>query len=99
MASFVDQIEALTGMSLTTFVTVAVVAFSLVYILYSSFVPYRNPGPVYEPPKPISIGEITAEELSVYDGRDPDKPLLLVSAPQFIVIIPRLLTRNKMTCE
>ena len=91
MASVVDHIEALTGLSLTSAVTVAVVVFSLIYILYSSFAPYRNPGPIYEPPKPISIGEITAEELSVYDGRDPDKPLLLVSVPQ---ITPHLSSRD-----
>ncbi|KAH7690833.1 membrane-associated progesterone receptor component protein [Dioscorea alata] len=78
------SIVVYTGLSPTTFFTALAIA-GAVYFAVSSL--FSRPEPVRsrevkidepEPlPPPVQLGEITEEELRVYDGSDPKKPLLM----------------------
>lgn len=77
-------IEAYTGLSVATFFTVLAVAAAFYYALSGLFGAPPAPPPskreleAMEPlPPPVQIGEVTEEELRVYDGTDPKKPLLM----------------------
>ncbi|XP_042407772.1 membrane steroid-binding protein 1-like [Zingiber officinale] len=80
-------IEAYTGLSPAIFFTVLAIAWAL----YHSLVGFLAPPPPpprsrereEEPlPPPLQLGEITEEELRVYDGSDPKKPLLMAIKAQ-----------------
>ncbi|XP_058082560.1 membrane steroid-binding protein 1-like [Magnolia sinica] len=83
-ATLKDSITAYTGLSPTTFFTVLALAMAFYYAVSSFF---DSPPPPQrsreleekmEPlPPPVQLGEITQEELKVYDGSDPKKPLLM----------------------
>ncbi|KAM0945156.1 putative cytochrome b5-like heme/steroid binding domain-containing protein [Dioscorea sansibarensis] len=77
-------IEAYTGLSVAAFFTVLAVAAAFYYALSVLFGSPATPPPskpeleAMEPlPPPVQIGEVTEEELRVYDGTDPKKPLLM----------------------
>ena len=42
------------------------------------------------PPEPVHCGELTLEELSAFDGRDPTKPLYLVRRARCRPLLARL---------
>ncbi|KAJ0963816.1 hypothetical protein J5N97_028938 [Dioscorea zingiberensis] len=77
-------IEAYTGLSAATFFTVLALATAFYYAVSGLFGAPAAPPPrkreleEMEPlPPPVQIGEVTEEELRVYDGTDPKKPLLM----------------------
>ncbi|KAJ4955965.1 hypothetical protein NE237_012748 [Protea cynaroides] len=76
-------ISAYTGLSPATFFTVLALAFAFYYAIsgfFSSPEAPRTRAPPEEVkplPPPVQLGEITEEELKVYDGSDPEKPLLM----------------------
>ncbi|KAH7691804.1 membrane-associated progesterone receptor component protein [Dioscorea alata] len=77
-------IEAYTGLSAATFFTVLAVAAAFYYAVSGLFGAPPPPPPskreleAMEPlPPPVQIGEVTEEELRVFDGTDPKKPLLM----------------------
>ncbi|KAK8948296.1 Membrane steroid-binding protein 2 [Platanthera guangdongensis] len=77
-------IKAYTGLSPATFFTSVAVAVAFYYLVSSYFEPAPVPRkreaeiePVEPLPPPVQLGEITEEELIVYDGSDPKKPLLM----------------------
>ncbi|XP_077241774.1 membrane steroid-binding protein 1-like [Tasmannia lanceolata] len=78
-----EAITAYTGLSPATFFTILAVAISLYYAISGCF---ESPPPPrkreveeeMEPlPPPVQLGEITEDDLKVYDGSDPKKPLLM----------------------
>lgn len=74
-------IEAYTGLSPAMFFTVLAIGLAL-YHAVSGFLAPPPPPPrrqrEEEPlPPPVQLGEITEEELRVYDGSDSSKPLLM----------------------
>ncbi|KAH6770866.1 membrane-associated progesterone binding protein 3 [Perilla frutescens var. hirtella] len=82
-----ESITAYTGLSPTTFFTVVAIGLTFYYVVSSLFgssddrrIHERSRGfeEETEPlPPPVQLGEITAEELKLYDGADPKKPLLM----------------------
>ncbi|KAL3650488.1 Membrane steroid-binding protein 1 [Castilleja foliolosa] len=82
-----ESITAYTGLSPATFFTVVVVGLTLYYVVSNLFgssddghIQQRSRGveEQAEPlPTPVQLGEVTAEELKLYDGSDPKKPLLM----------------------
>ncbi|XP_077225830.1 membrane steroid-binding protein 1-like [Tasmannia lanceolata] len=78
-----ESITAYTGLSPATFFTVVAVSIALYYAISGCF--ESPPAPrtreveeEVEPlPPPVQLGEIAEEELKVYDGADPKKPLLM----------------------
>ncbi|XP_058078611.1 membrane steroid-binding protein 2-like [Magnolia sinica] len=83
-ATLKDSITAYTGLSPTTFFTVLALGMAFYYAVSNFF---DSPPPPrrsrdyevkMEPlPPQVQLGEITEEELKVYDGSDPKKPLLM----------------------
>lgn len=67
-----------TGLSQVTFFTILALVFAVYYLLKGILAP---PVPHYvrvePPPPPVQLGDVTAEELLEYDGRDASKPLLM----------------------
>ncbi|KAG6382672.1 hypothetical protein SASPL_110728 [Salvia splendens] len=82
-----ESITAYTGLSPATFFTVLALGLTLYYVVSSLFgssdgghAHDRSRGfeEQMEPlPPPVQLGEITAEELKLYDGSNSDKPLLM----------------------
>ncbi|XP_071706582.1 membrane steroid-binding protein 2-like [Rutidosis leptorrhynchoides] len=81
-----ETITAYTGLSPTTFFTLVALGLTLYYALTGLFggsdqhVQPRSAGSFEEMeplPPPVQLGEVTAEELKEYDGKDPKKPLLM----------------------
>nr|AQY61287.1 cytochrome b5 domain containing protein [Lilium formosanum x Lilium longiflorum] len=77
-------IAAYTGLSPATFFTVLALAFAFYHLVSGFFAappPPRRIDRDFEPseplPPPVQLGEIGEEELAVYDGADPKKPLLV----------------------
>ncbi|XP_074561811.1 membrane steroid-binding protein 1-like [Curcuma longa] len=75
-------IEAYTGLSPAIFFTVLAVAWALYHLLAGFLAPPPPPPRSREReeeplPPPLQLGEVTEEELRVYDGSDPKKPLLM----------------------
>lgn len=73
-----------TGLSPATFFTGLAVAVALYHVVSGWLAappPRREREMEFEQmeplPPPVQLGEITEEELSVYDGSDPKKPLLM----------------------
>ncbi|KAK9103353.1 hypothetical protein Sjap_020607 [Stephania japonica] len=84
-----EAITAYTGLSPVTFFTVLALAFTFYYVVSGLFAPPPPPPRArdYEEeaeplPPPVQLGEITEEELKVYDGSDPKKPLLMAIKAQ-----------------
>ncbi|CAK9160966.1 unnamed protein product [Ilex paraguariensis] len=81
-----ESIVAYTGLSPATFFTVVALVLA-VYYMVSGILPSSDPGrhqrsreseeQMRPLPPPVQLGEITEEELKVYDGSDPKKPLLM----------------------
>lgn len=77
-----DAICACTGLSPAAFFAVVSVAFAVYYAISGFFAHYSSPSPgtreeMESLPPPVQLGEITEEDLKVYDGSDPKKPLLM----------------------
>ncbi|KAL1565567.1 Membrane steroid-binding protein 2 [Salvia divinorum] len=80
-----ESITAYTGLSPATFFTVLALGLTLYYVLSSLFGSSdagRGRGHASEEqmeplPPPVQLGEVTAEELKLYDGSDSKKPLLM----------------------
>ncbi|XP_073001266.1 membrane steroid-binding protein 1-like [Typha latifolia] len=76
-------ITAYTGLSPAAFFTVVAAAAAFYYVVLGFFTtpPPRKRDTELEDmeplPPPVQLGEITEEELKVYDGSDPKKPLLM----------------------
>lgn len=83
-----EAILAYTGLSPATFFTVLALFFAVYYVisgLFGSPDQHRRSERFEEPqplPPPVQVGEITEEELKVYDGSDPKKPLLMAIKSQ-----------------
>ncbi|XP_057774385.1 membrane steroid-binding protein 1 [Salvia miltiorrhiza] len=82
-----ESITAYTGLSPATFFTVLALGLTLYYVVSSLF-GSSDGGRVHERPRgseeemeplppPVQLGEITAEDLKLYDGSDSKKPLLM----------------------
>lgn len=73
-----EAIPVYTGLSPVTFFTVLALLWAGYYLLSGLFAPppfkYE---PMEPPPPPVQLGTISEEELKVYDGTDPKKPLLM----------------------
>jgi len=77
-------IDSYTGLSPATFFTVLAVAAAFYYVISGFFAPpppprrsdreFEAPEPL---PPPVQLGEVTEEDLAVYSGEDPKKPLLM----------------------
>lgn len=81
-----EAIVAYTGLSPTTFFTVLALALAVYYLVSGLFggSDYHEPRNVrsleeqMQPlPPPVQLGEVTEEDLKLYDGSDPNKPLLM----------------------
>ncbi|KAF8413131.1 hypothetical protein HHK36_001107 [Tetracentron sinense] len=78
-----EAITAYTGLSPATFFTVLALAFAVYYVISGFFGSSDHPRSSrdfeqMEPlPPPVQLGEITEEDLKVYDGSDPKNPLLM----------------------
>ncbi|XP_028806467.1 membrane steroid-binding protein 1-like [Neltuma alba] len=79
-----EAIVAYTGFSPATFFTILALFFAAYYAVSGLFGPTdppprpRNLEEMVQPlPPPVQVGEISEEELKVYDGSDPKKPLLM----------------------
>ncbi|XP_068645412.1 membrane steroid-binding protein 1-like [Aristolochia californica] len=78
-----EAIPAYTGLYPATFFTLVAIAIAFYYAVsgfFESPPPPRAREPVEEMeplPPPVQLGEISQEELKVYDGSDPKKPLLM----------------------
>ncbi|KAK9143443.1 hypothetical protein Syun_012843 [Stephania yunnanensis] len=84
-----EAITAYTGLSPVTFFTVLALALTFYYVVSGLFAPPPPPPRTrdYEEeteplPPPVQLGEITEEELKLYDGSDPKKPLLMAIKAQ-----------------
>jgi len=72
-----------TGLSVGTFFTIIALVFGIYYLISGLFAPPPVKYVPLEPlPPPTQLGEITADELSQYDGTDPSKPLLMAIKAQ-----------------
>ncbi|KAK1260365.1 Membrane steroid-binding protein 2 [Acorus gramineus] len=83
-ATLKESIVSYTGLSPATFFSVLALAVAFYYTLSAFFSPPPPPRRSREDfeeaqplPPPVQLGEITEEELTVYDGTDPKKPLLM----------------------
>ncbi|XP_031269421.1 membrane steroid-binding protein 2-like [Pistacia vera] len=81
-----EAITVYTGLSPATFFTILALLWAVYYVLSSLFGPsnthYQPRSREFEEqmqplPPPVQLGEITDEELKLYDGSDPKKPLLM----------------------
>ncbi|KAK4800061.1 hypothetical protein SAY86_025426 [Trapa natans] len=79
-----EAITAYTGLSPTTFFTVLALCLALYYAVSGLFGHSdshsrdRGYGEQTQPlPPPVQLGEVTEDELKLYDGTDPEKPLLM----------------------
>ncbi|KAJ0042459.1 hypothetical protein Pint_17425 [Pistacia integerrima] len=81
-----EAITVYTGLSPATFFTILALLWAVYYVLSSLFGPsnthYQTRSREFEEqmqplPPPVQLGEITDEELKLYDGSDPKKPLLM----------------------
>lgn len=80
-----EAITSYTGLSPAAFFTIVAAAVAFYHIVSGFFAapaPPRRRDRELEPepeplPEPVQVGEITEEELRVYDGSDPKKPLLM----------------------
>lgn len=79
-----EAIPTYTGLSPATFFTVVALVLAIYYVVSglfgSSSDHHERPRSFEEAkplPPPVQIGEVTEEELKLYDGSDPDKPLLM----------------------
>lgn len=91
---FKAAIATYTGLSPATFFTVTALGLAIYYLASGLFGSssdraggYRRPGELEEEeieplPPPVQVGEITEEELKLYDGSDPKKPLLMAIKSQ-----------------
>lgn len=86
-----EAIVAYTGLSPATFFTVVSLGLAVYYVLSGLFgTPDRRPvqqSRAFEEqmqplPPPVQLGEITEDELKVYDGSDKAKPLLMAIKSQ-----------------
>ncbi|KAI3985356.1 hypothetical protein MKX01_033670 [Papaver californicum] len=83
--TFKQSITAYTGLSPATFFTVVALALAFYYVVSGLF--GSNPTPPSKHREieeerepllpPVQLGEISEEELKIYDGTDPKKPLLM----------------------
>lgn len=79
-----EAITAYTGLSPAAFFTILALALTVYHLVSRLFVSpdhhvrdrdmYKEMEPL---PPPVQLGEVTEEELKVYDGADPKKPLLM----------------------
>ena len=90
-----EAIVAYTGLSPATFFTFLALLFAVYYVISGLFGSSGyHPAPrAYEEqmqpiPPPVQVGEITEEELKVYDGSDPKKPLLMAIKGQIYDVSP-----------
>ncbi|KAJ8752904.1 hypothetical protein K2173_008639 [Erythroxylum novogranatense] len=79
-----EAILAYTGLSPVTFFTVLALGLAIYYVVTGLFAPPAQPSrprsfeeQMQPLPTPVQLGEVTEEELKVYDGTDPAKPLLM----------------------
>ena len=81
-----ESITTYTGLPPATFFTVLALGLTLYYLLSTFFASSSDGGhdrsrpsqEQMEPlPPPVQLGEVTAEELKLYDGSDSKKPLLM----------------------
>lgn len=78
-----EAIAAYTGLSPATFFTALALVLAIYHVVSGLFGSSDQPRPraleeEMEPlPPPVQLGEITEEELKLYDGSDPKKPLLM----------------------
>lgn len=78
-----EAITAYTGLSPATFFTALALVLAVYHVVSGLFGSSDQPRPraleeEMEPlPPPVQLGEITEEELKLYDGSDPKKPLLM----------------------
>ncbi|BAU02351.1 Membrane steroid-binding protein [Vigna angularis] len=80
-----EAIIVYTGLSPATFFTLLALILAIYYVITGLFPSSdhrheapRDFEPQMEPLRPpVQIGEVTEEELKVYDGSDPEKPLLM----------------------
>lgn len=82
LETLLQRIESETGMSPVLAIGIAcVLAYLLLRLLWprpSLKPPPRSAPGSAEQPKSQQLGEITLEELALYDGSDPDKPICVV---------------------
>ncbi|KAK1313736.1 Membrane steroid-binding protein 2 [Acorus calamus] len=84
-----EAIVSYTGLSPATFFSALALAIAFYYTVSAFFAPppprprrieeFEESEPL---PPPVQLGEITEEELKVYDGSDPKKPLLMAIKSQ-----------------
>ncbi|KAJ0961208.1 hypothetical protein J5N97_000802 [Dioscorea zingiberensis] len=90
-----DTIHAYTGLSPAAFFTILALmlgAYRLVSSMFVSDAPETPPmQPPPPPPEPVQLGDVTLDELRVYDGCDPKKPLLMAIKGQIYDV-----SRSKM---
>ncbi|KAA8533744.1 hypothetical protein F0562_031261 [Nyssa sinensis] len=80
-----ESITVYTGLSPATFFTILALGLAIYYVVSGLFGSSDQHHPSsrdfeekMEPlPPPVQLGEISEEELKVYDGNDPKKPLLM----------------------
>ncbi|KAL2651949.1 hypothetical protein R1flu_020077 [Riccia fluitans] len=79
-----EAIPLYTGMSSVAFCTLVAVLIAGYYLVSSMFAPPPEfkYAPMEAPKAPVQIGTITEEELRAYDGKDPEKPLLMAIKSQ-----------------
>eukprot|EP00897_Mesotaenium_endlicherianum_P005964 jgi/Mesen1/5396/ME000268S04592 len=73
-----ENLADVSNWSSATFFTAGCILVAL-YFLLKTFKkkPKLAPPPSSAPPEPVQLGDISAEELLKYDGRDPKEPLLI----------------------
>ncbi|KAM7266662.1 hypothetical protein ACFE04_004559 [Oxalis oulophora] len=84
-----EAIAVYTGLTPTSFFTILALAWAVYYVISSLFVSpdhgHVTPRTMEQMPPiqpPVQLGEITEEELRLYDGSDPNKPLLMAIKSQ-----------------
>ncbi|BBM98823.1 membrane-associated progesterone receptor component [Marchantia polymorpha subsp. ruderalis] len=78
-----EAIPVYTGLSSVTFCTLVALLMAVYYVVSVMFAPPEFKYVPMEPlPPPVQLGTMTEEELSVYDGSDPKKPLLMAIKAQ-----------------
>jgi len=98
-----EAIVVYTGLSPSTFFTVLTLLLAVYYVVSGLFgAPPNRPRPRHieeeeMPPlkPPVQLGEVTAEELKAYDGKDPDKPLLMAIKGQIYDVSQSRLPSHK----
>eukprot|EP00249_Psilotum_nudum_P028289 c3712_g1_i1 orf=461-1081(-) len=80
ISDLLASIPAYTGLSPVSFFTILALVVALYYLLSGFFVSAPKDANVVrmEPLRtPVQLGDVTEEELLAYDGKDPEKPLLM----------------------